>query len=141
MKHKNPGSTADIIVEKEKEILLVKRKHGPFKGMWALPGGFLEYEKETLEETAARELNEETNLIVKSQDLEQMKWYSNPKRDPRYHIIAHVYVAKKFKGHLKAGDDAANAKFFPIESLPELAFDHRKIIKDYLLLNGRYKEK
>ena len=129
MEYKNPGATVDLIVERRERILLVKRKEGPFRDSWALPGGFLEYGKETLEQAAIRELNEETGLIA--QHLKLFGVYSAPNRDPRGHTISHVYIAASY-GELKAGDDAKEAKFYPLYDVPELAFDHEKIIKDYI---------
>ncbi|MBI5148958.1 NUDIX hydrolase [Candidatus Pacearchaeota archaeon] len=126
---RNPSATADIIVEQEGKILLVKRKSYPFEGMWALPGGYLEYGKETLEETACRELREETGLIVKR--LELIGIYSAPDRDPRGHVISSVYAAE-VSGTAAAGDDAKELRYFSLNELPKLAFDHEKIIKDYL---------
>ena len=131
MEYKNPASTIDVIVVKEGRVLLVKRKHPPFVWTWALPGGYLKYGKETLQQTVVRELKEETNLVVNENDLELLGVYSDPGRDPRGHVISHVYVAKKVFGKVKAGDDAQETNFFSIKDLPELAFDHAKILKDY----------
>lgn len=128
MEFKNPASTADIIVEKEGKVLLVKRKNPPFRGMWAIPGGFIEYGKESLEEAARRELKEETGL--EALNLSLVGVYSHPNRDPRGHIIAHVYSAE-VNGKVKNGDDAKAAKFFSLDRLPNLAFDHERIIKEY----------
>lgn len=126
----NPASTVDLIVLYNGEIVLVKRKHEPFKGHWALPGGFLECGKETLEEAAARELFEETSLQTNLNELRLIRVYSDPKRDPRGHIISHVYEVKNYSGNLRANDDAAEVKVF--KNPPKrLAFDHRKIINDY----------
>ncbi len=129
MEYKNPASTADIIVENEGKVLLIKRKNHPYKNMWAIPGGFVEYGKETLEEAAKRELKEETGLEALSLNL--LGVYSEPNRDPRGHVISHVYVAKA-EGNLKNGDDTQMAKFFSFEETPKLAFDHDSIIKDYI---------
>jgi len=133
MEYQNPASTADIIIEREKEILLIKRKHEPFKDKWALPGGHLDYGLETLEHAASRELQEETGLITPENQLQLFGVYSAPNRDPRGHYITHVYIAKTIKGTIKPGDDAKDTRFFPLENLPELAFDHNKILKDYLI--------
>lgn len=132
MKYKNPCATADIIVERNNKILLTRRKYPPFKGCWALPGGFLDYGKETLEEAATRELEEETGLKTKTENLRLLGVYSDPKRDPRGHVITHTYITNKFKGRVNAGDDAAESEWFPLDNLPKLAFDHDKAIKDYL---------
>lgn len=134
MRYKNPASTVDIIVEEEGKILLVKRKRNPYKDIWAIPGGFIEYGKENLEEAAIRELREETGLVALS--LELFRVYSTPGRDPRRHTISHVYIAEA-KGKIKAGDDAKEAKFFPLSSLPPLAFDHTKILIDYTRKKGK----
>jgi len=130
MEFKNPGVTADIIIEKEDKILLVKRKNDPFKGKWALPGGFLDFGKETIEETAARELKEETGLNLLEYEL--LNVYSKPNRDPRIHTVSLVYIGKKYDGTAEAGDDAEEIGYFPLDSLPELAFDHARILRDYL---------
>ena len=128
--YKNPASTVDLIVPYNGGIVLIKRKNDPFKNYWALPGGFLDYGKETLEEAAARELIEETNLKTNPSELELIGVYSKPDRDPRGHVIAHAYEAKKYLGKLKAKDDAAKVKVF--KKIPKnLAFDHKKIIEDY----------
>lgn len=140
MEFKNPGLTADIIVERENKILLIKRKHPPCQGYWALPGGFLEYGKETIEETGKRELYEETGLVVELKDLELLGIASEPKRDPRGHIVSPYFFAKKTNGELKAGDDAENAKWFYLDNLPPLAFDHAETIEKYKIWrikNGR----
>uniref|UniRef100_A0A7C4NRK9 inositol-phosphate phosphatase n=1 Tax=Thermodesulfobacterium geofontis TaxID=1295609 RepID=A0A7C4NRK9_9BACT len=125
---KNPLPTVDIIIEVEDKIVLIYRKNYPFG--WAIPGGFVDY-GETLESAAIREAKEETNLDIEL--LYLLGCYSDPKRDPRFHTITTVFVAKG-KGELKAKDDARLAKLFKIEEIPwdDLAFDHAKILKDYL---------
>ncbi len=128
----NPAATVDLLVEKEGKILLIERLRNPFKGYWALPGGYLDCGKENLEEAAVRELEEETSLVTRVEDLELVGVYSDPERDPRGHVISHVYFAKKYSGKLKAADDAKSAKYFSFDELPQLAFDHNKIIGDYL---------
>ena len=130
-KFKKPSVTADIIVQDHDSILLIERKREPYKGCWALPGGFLDVDEETVAQTAKRELEEETNLKVNLEDLELIGETSAPNRDPRGHIVSLIYVAKDYTGNLKAGDDAANAKFFPIDNLPPLAFDHNIMMDKY----------
>ena len=132
MKYENPAATVDIIVGRDEEVLLIRRKHEPFKDKWALPGGFLECGKEPLERTCVRELEEETSLVVEEDDLTLLDVYSEPNRDPRGHVISHTYVARKFTGRLRPGDDASESKFFHLDALPKLAFDHEKIIEDYI---------
>jgi 8-oxo-dGTP diphosphatase len=114
--------------EKAWWILLIERGHEPFKGKWALPGGFMEW-NESCEQAAARELQEETS--IKNVDLTQLGAFSRPGRDPRGTSISVAYVgiinsedAEKASG----GDDAAKAEWFPLESHPELAFDHDEIV-------------
>ena len=129
---KNPGTTVDLIIENDKEeILLIKRKNEPFKGYWALPGGFLEYGKETLEQAGKRELEEETCLKTETKYLELLGAYSSPDRDPRGHVISHIYVVIKYLGEAKANDDAKDLNWFSKNNLPKLAFDHNKILEDY----------
>jgi 8-oxo-dGTP diphosphatase len=122
----NPIPTVDIIIEVTDGIILIERKNEPLG--WALPGGFVDY-GETLEHAAVRESQEETSLSVV--DLRLMGCYSDPQRDPRYHTISTVFVAKG-EGTPLAGDDAARLGIFPLTSLPEpLCFDHRTILQDY----------
>jgi 8-oxo-dGTP diphosphatase len=129
---KNPAVTSTIIVERDYKILFVRRKHTPYKGMLALPGGFLDYKKETLEKAAARELYEETNLRVAQQDLHLLCVNSSPRRDPRDHVIDHVYVALHTEGRGKAKDDAESLEWREFSEIPKrLAFDHSKNIKRY----------
>ena len=129
-----PAVSADcIIIDKSKahfKVLLIERKNEPFKGLWALPGGFVE-EDETVDTGAHRELKEETGLEL---NMEQFRVYSEPDRDPRGRIITVAFLALTDEGNLepKAGDDAKNVKWFSISELPLLAFDHQKIIEDAL---------
>ena len=128
---KNPCTTMDVIVVKNNKVLLIERKHDPYEGMWALPGGFIDTDKENLEHGAARELEEETGLKAREEDLELLIVTSNPGRDPRGHIISHTYIAKETRGKVKAGDDAAKAKYWPLNDLPALAFDHGYVMGKY----------
>jgi 8-oxo-dGTP diphosphatase len=136
--YKNPAATASLIVEKDNSVYLVLRKHNPYAGMWALPGGFLNCDKETLEEAAVRELAEETSLDAKVEDLELLCINSSPKRDPRGHVIDHLYIVKKYSGKPNANDDAADLKLFPLNNLPKIAFDHGEVLEKYKTWRDRY---
>jgi len=131
-----PAVTVDIILIKNiaaaKEILLIQRGIEPFKGMWALPGGFVEMD-ETLKQAAMRELKEETGL--ENIALTQFRTYGDPNRDPRHRTISVVFYSIIISAiDLKpiAGDDASNVKWFHISDLPDLAFDHEQIILEAL---------
>lgn len=130
--YRNPYPTVDIIIEYQQGIVLIYRKNPPYG--WALPGGFVDY-GETLEQAATREAKEETNLEVEIVSL--LGCYSDPSRDPRFHTISTVFIAKG-KGVLKAKDDAAQARVFPLKEIPwnELVFDHAQILRDYLKHKG-----
>lgn len=127
MVYKSPKLTVDGVILKNKNILLIRRKNQPFKGKWALPGGFVEYD-EKVEDAVVREIFEETGLKTNICDL--IGVYSDPGRDPRGHVVTLVYLLGITDGELKTGDDASEVKFFNLQSLPELAFDHDIIIKD-----------
>jgi ADP-ribose pyrophosphatase YjhB (NUDIX family) len=126
-KYRNPVPTVDIIIETPKGIVLIERRNAPHG--WAIPGGFVDY-GETLEAAARREAKEETSLDVELKSL--LYVYSNPSRDPRQHTVSTVFIAKA-EGTPRAADDAKNLRVFKPAQLPaELAFDHRKILDDYL---------
>lgn len=126
-----PAVTTDIclftVVDDDLRILLVRRGEEPFKGSWALPGGFLR-EDETLDDCAARELQEEAGVTIPH--LEAFATFSDPGRDPRYRVITAAYFALvPATDHiLKSGSDAADAQWHSLQRLPTLAFDHREII-------------
>ncbi len=124
---KNPVPTVDVIIELEgKRVILIKRKNPPYG--WAIPGGFVDY-GESLEEAAVREAKEETHLDVEL--VRQFHTYSDPNRDPRYHTISIVYIAKG-KGTPQADDDALEIGIFSESDLPgKIAFDHRSILSAY----------
>ena len=131
-KGKRPAVACDAVIfaknNKELLVLLVKRGTEPFKGMWALPGGFLEW-GESCEEGVAREIEEETGL--RGLKFEQLGAFSEPGRDPRGTVVSIAYTArasdKKMK--VKGGDDAAEAEWFPVLNCPRLAFDHGKVLR------------
>lgn len=122
--------TVDAVIfrkaNNENEILFIQRKNEPFKGKWALPGGFVD-ENEGLQEAARRELKEETGLEVT--DLEQLGAFGKPYRDPRHHTVSIAYIGFAADNAEAIGaDDATDAKWFSVKKLPELAFDHADIV-------------
>ena len=130
-KYPRPSLTVDATVFREKnhryELLLIQRKYEPFEGRWALPGGFVDMD-ETLEEAVTRELKEETNLT--GVELNQLHAFSTLGRDPRGHTISVVFWGVlNTDQEAVAGDDAKNAKWFNLDHLPELAFDHHQVVK------------
>jgi len=127
-----PNLTVDCIIigsddQNLSRILLIQRKHEPFEGKWALPGGFVE-EQELADEAAKRELVEETGLS--GVELSQFYTFSTTHRDPRGWTISIAYYAfvEISQCKIQAGDDASDAKWFPITQLPGMAFDHIQII-------------
>lgn len=120
------------------EVLLIKRKYPPFKSYWALPGGFLRDEDETLDQAAARELLEETN--VGDVYLEQLYSFGDVGRDPRGRTVTVSYLAllRQEGLELKASADARGVAWWRVSELPELAFDHAKII-EYARRRVKYK--
>ncbi len=136
-----PSVTVDIVIfalcDEDLRVLLIKRGHPPFEGMWAIPGGFVGID-ESLEEAALRELREETS--VEDVYLEQLYTFGDPGRDPRGRTITVTYFAIAPAGTLRprAGDDAAEARWWSIYDLPPLAFDHANILA-YALQRLRYK--
>ncbi len=127
--------TVDAIVERGGKILLIRRKNEPFKSYWALPGGFIEY-GESAEDAVKREIKEETNLEIKIKRL--LGVYSAFGRDPRGHVISICYVAKA-QGKERGGSDAEDARFLSLTEIKKekLAFDHAKIIEDYIKVKTR----
>jgi len=130
---KTPYLAVDGVVrlwegERFKGIVLIERRYEPLG--YALPGGFVEV-GETVEEAVLREVKEETGLDA--QIVKLLGVYSEPNRDPRFHVVSVVFVLDAY-GEPKGGDDAKKAVVFPIEDLPfdKIVFDHAKILKDYL---------
>ena len=136
--------TVDVIlfrfVDNDLKVLLIKRKNWPFEGDWAIPGGFVGFD-EPLEEAALRELAEETN--VHDVYLEQLYTFGDPARDPRTRVITVAYFAllsaeQAAHSQLRNSGDAADANWWSIYNLPQLAFDHAKIL-EYALRRLRWK--
>ena len=126
-----PALTVDGVVfgfdEGDLKVLLIERGLEPFKGRWALPGGFVRVE-ETLDDAARRELQEETGLT--NVFLEQLYTFGELDRDPRERVVSVAYYALvKLSDHsVKAATDAANTRWFPVSKVPKLAFDHAEIL-------------
>ena len=123
--------TADAVLFAEKEgqmyVLLIQRGNDPYKGYWAFPGGFLNMD-ETVARCAERELEEETGIVLTGMQLSGI--YSDVERDPRGRVITAAYTAMTTMQVATAADDAAAAKWWPLNDLPPLAFDHDKILED-----------
>ena len=134
-KYPRPALTADCIVitrDAEPKVLLIQRGFDPYKGSWAFPGGFMNMD-ETTEQCAIRELEEETGLKVTT--INQIGAYSKVDRDPRGRTITVAYLAIiDAPVEVTGQDDAAKAEWFPINSLPHLAFDHADIMADAIKL-------
>lgn len=133
-----PAVTADIVVLHRSaegvKILLIERRNEPFAGSWALPGGFVD-ENEDLLDSANRELREETSLTCL--ELHQFQAFGTPGRDPRGHTITIAYWGITDNPQsARAADDAKSLRWFPIDNLPPLAFDHDKIIEMGLKVSG-----
>ena len=140
-KYPRPSVTADCIVmtrESEPQVMLIQRGHEPFKGCWAFPGGFMNMD-ETTEQCAIRELEEETGLKVNN--LHQVGAYSKVDRDPRGRTITVAYLTIiDAPVDVIGQDDASEAKWFSVNNLPPLAFDHDEILEDAIALYNRLKK-
>ena len=123
--------TADAVLFAEKDgqmyVLLIQRGNDPYKGYWAFPGGFLNMD-ETVARCAERELEEETGIVLTGMQLSGI--YSDVERDPRGRVITAAYTAMTTMPEATAADDAAAAKWWPLNDLPPLAFDHETILRD-----------
>ncbi len=124
-KYPRPSVTADVVIFRQShdrlpEVLLVRRGGHPFLGRWALPGGFAE-RNEPLEKTAARELMEETG--VAGAELKLVGVYSAPGRDPRGWTVSAAYAAAVTNAEARAGDDAADVRWFPLRERDDVSFD------------------
>jgi len=131
--YRNPTPTVDIILERDSNLLMVRRKNDPFKDHLSLPGGFVN-EGEPVEDAMKREAMEETSLEVHPIDI--LGVYSDPTRDPRKHIMTVVFIGIIVGGRIRAGDDAASIEWIKLADFErqqhQIAFDHAQILHDYL---------
>lgn len=132
-KYPHPAVTTDCVIfsfdGENLKVLLIQRGNEPYKGKWAFPGGFLQ-PCESAEIGALRELKEETGL--QPTYIEQFHAYSEPDRDPRERVITIAFYALVRLQEVSGGDDAADARWFPVNDIPQLAFDHDIILRDAL---------
>jgi 8-oxo-dGTP diphosphatase len=130
VEYRNPTPTVDVILQRDTKVLMIRRRKDPFKGQLALPGGFVN-EGETAEDAMKREALEETSLEVEPIDI--LGVYSDPKRDPRKHIMTVVFIGIILGGPEKAGDDAASIEWVELADIEkkQIAFDHATILRDY----------
>lgn len=132
-KYPHPAVATDCVIfgfdGMELKVLLIERGAEPYLGKWAFPGGFLKMD-ESAEEGARRELKEETNLSAAY--MEQFYTFSDPDRDPRERVISIAYYALVKIEEVKGGDDAARAAWFALDRVPQLAFDHDRILRKAL---------
>jgi ADP-ribose pyrophosphatase YjhB (NUDIX family) len=132
MSYRNPTPTVDAILQQGSSVLMVRRKKDPFMGRLALPGGFIN-EGETAEDAVRREVREEASLEIEPIDI--LGVYSDPKRDPRKHVMSVTFVCIMLDGREKAGDDAESVEWIELSDLEklkdEIAFDHAQILADY----------
>jgi ADP-ribose pyrophosphatase YjhB (NUDIX family) len=136
--HRNPTPTVDAILQCGSKVLMIRRKNAPFQGCLALPGGFVD-EGETVEEAVRREVLEETSLEI--EPIEILGVYSDPKRDPRKHVMSVVFVALVVdEKNAEAGDDASGFEWIELANIEkikgEIAFDHAQILADYRRWKG-----
>jgi len=138
-KYPRPAVTADCVVIRKGEphkVLLIQRGNEPFKGCWAIPGGFMDMD-ETTEQCAIRELHEETGLVI--EEVHQIGAYSKVDRDPRGRTVSVAYLAIiGYDAEVQGQDDASKAAWWPIDALPSLAFDHENIMNDALNIFCKY---
>jgi 8-oxo-dGTP diphosphatase len=129
-RYSSPTPTVDVILQRDSKVLMIRRKKDPFKDRLALPGGFVN-EGETVEEAMKREAMEETSLEVEPVDI--LGVYSDPRRDPRKHIVTVVFIGIIVGSISRAGDDAASIEWVKIADIDQvqIAFDHAHILRDY----------
>jgi 8-oxo-dGTP diphosphatase len=132
--YRNPKLTVDAVWIARGRILLVRRGRDPFRGQWALPGGFVEID-ETVEQAVARELSEETGL--QAAEFQLLGVYSRPGRDPRGPTVTIAYLARGKPVRPAGGSDAKEARWIPLAEARGLAFDHDEIVADALRASPR----
>ena len=134
-KYPHPAVTVDCVVfTADDKVLLIQRKNEPCKGRWAFPGGFMNID-ETAERAVVRELAEETTIVISETDVFQIGAYTAVDRDPRERVITIAYFAEIEKPvKVKGSDDASTARWFSLDNLPSLAFDHAEILEDARLI-------
>lgn len=124
-----------VVISKEEQhrfVLLIKRKNEPYKNQWAFPGGFVEKD-ELVKRACQRELHEETGLDIDEKDLSFLDYYDQIDRDPRSRTISFAFTAvTPARAEVKGDDDAEEARWFDVQDLPKLAFDHSEMIRDAL---------
>ena len=129
-----PALTADIVLFNEElsHVLLIQRRNDPYKDFWAFPGGFFDMTDSDIEHTASRELEEETSLTGITLTMACVA--SRDGRDPRGRTVSVVFTACVNRDNIqpRGGDDAKEARWFPLDALPPLAFDHAEILKKIL---------
>lgn len=129
-KYPHPAVTTDCVIfgfdGTNLKVLLIERGIEPYKGKWAFPGGFMNM-SETAEECATRELKEETGMVAEY--IEQFHTFTDPNRDPRERVITIAYYALCKIQEVKGGDDAKKAQWFAMDEIPQLAFDHDRILR------------
>lgn len=128
-KDQPPRLAVDGIASLEGKLVSVRRKYPPFRGHLALPGGMVEH-GETVEQAVSREVREETGLDVRAKRIVGV--YSDPRRDPRGHVISVAFEVEILGGKLKSGSDAESLELIDFNKASDLAFDHSKIVEDYL---------
>jgi len=133
-----PYLTVDCVLFDEDAVVLIRRGHPPFQGYYALPGGFVDV-GETTEHACAREVLEETGIQIPPENLQLIGVYSDPLRDPNRHTVSIGYFSEYDGQKLNAGDDAEAVEIISNWNSIEIAFDHKKIIKDAWKLRGNSK--
>ncbi len=126
--YRNPAPAVGVIIVERGAVLLVKRRFDPYQGLWVIPSGFVEYD-ENARQTAAREVREETGLAVEIDGLHAVESCFD---DPRGNTLLVLFRGTVKAGSLRAGDDAEDVRFFPLDDLPQIAFEaHRKVLKEF----------